>query len=251
MSEKEEVEITELEPVDIEKPMIIEGIPDVGLAGTIAVSHLLDQIEFKHIGTVESDLLPPVMVIHDSKPVHPVRLYSRDNLILLFSEIAIPPVAINPFTKTLVNWFREQNADLVISLSGIPTQNRMDIEELSGFGVGNDDEARGMLKRNEIEFLEEGFISGVYALMLRECTKNNISALSILAQCFPAYPDPGAAAEVLKLLDRILNLGIDVEELLRKSDEVKIKARDLMKQTKSSIADMQKGMESEVPMMYG
>jgi hypothetical protein len=44
--------------------------------------------------------------------------------------------------------------------------------------------------------------------------------------------------------------GIDVGQLLENSEEIKLKARDLMQQTALSSSEMQKGMEQDMPIMY-
>ena len=64
------------------------------------------------------------------------------------------------------------------------------------------------------------------------------------------YPDPGAAASVIGSLDKFLQLGIDVGELMEKEEEIKLKARDLMRQTALSASEMQKSAEQDMPFMY-
>ena len=64
------------------------------------------------------------------------------------------------------------------------------------------------------------------------------------------YPDPGDAASAIESLDKFLKLGIDVKELLEKGEEIKLKARDLMRQTALSAPKMQKGVEQDMPIMY-
>ncbi|HID19656.1 MAG TPA: hypothetical protein EYP28_01765, partial [Methanophagales archaeon] len=78
----------------------------------------------------------------------------------------------------------------------------------------------------------------------------DLNAISLLAQCFPVYPDPGAAASAIESLEKFLKFGIDVGELLEKGEEIKLKARDLMRQTALSAPEMQKGVEQDMPIMY-
>ncbi|MHC1567306.1 MAG: proteasome assembly chaperone family protein [Candidatus Syntropharchaeia archaeon] len=246
-----EIAIVEKKGIKIKNPVIVEGLPDVGLVGAIAASHLVIQLELDQIGYIESGLFPPAMVIHKGELQHPVRIYGDENLIVLVSEIPMPVDAIYPLAESLTEWSHEKNPEMIISLNGLPVPNRMDIDEPSVFGVGNNEEAKKKLEEKNIEFLEEGFISGIYALVLRECSKKGIAAISLLSQCFPLYPDPGAAASALLSLDKFLNRNIDVKMLLDQAEEIKIKARDLMKQTAMSMPGMQKGMEQEIPIMYG
>jgi len=69
----------------------------------------------------------------------------------------------------------------------------------------------------------------------------------LLAQSYPSYPDPGAAASILKILNKMIELDVDVKALLEQAEDVKINYRTLMEQTNAS---MQKENKVEVPTMY-
>ncbi|HEX59972.1 MAG TPA: proteasome assembly chaperone family protein [Methanomicrobia archaeon] len=246
-----EVRVVEEEEVKFEKPVVVEGLPDVGLVGTIAVSYLVDKLEFREIGYVESELFPPLMVVHDGELKNPVRIYGSDTGVLaILSEVAIPPAAVYPLTRALTDWFKERGVGLMVSITGLPVPNRIEIEEPEVVGIGNSKDAIARLKEKGIEVMLEGFIVGTYAVMLKECQKRGVPAVSLLAQCFPVYPDPGAAAAALRTLERLIGLEIELGELLEKAEEIKLKARDLMRQTSTSLAEMQKNMEQDLPIMY-
>ncbi len=250
MEMEEVVRIAEEEGVVHKNPIVIEGLPDVGLVGTIAASYIVEKANYKEIGYIESDLFPPVMVVHEGKLKNPVRIYGNEGVVIVLSEVAIPPGAVYPLTRALADWFKEIGAELVIPITGLPVGNRIDISKPGVFAVGNSEEAVKELEGKQMELLEEGFIAGPYAIMLRECGKRKMNAISLLAQCFPVYPDPGAAASVIESLEKFLKLGIDVNELLERGEEIKLKARDLMRQTALSAPEMQKGVEQDMPIMY-
>ncbi len=245
-----EIKIVEKEGLKIDSPIIIEGFPDVGLVGTIASLHLIDQLGLNEIAHIESPIFPPVMVLHKGILTEPVRIFGNQNILLVTSEIALPPSAIYDLANKLADWFKEKNAKLVISLTGIPVQDRMEIDTPIVFGVGNSKDALNIIKKNGIETMEEGFIAGIYALLLKECSRRNIPAIAILAQSFLNYPDPGAAASAISSLNKILNMNVDVKPLLERADEIRVKARDLMKQTQGAMGAMRKTLETEIPMMY-
>ncbi|MGQ9469644.1 MAG: proteasome assembly chaperone family protein [Nitrososphaerales archaeon] len=245
-----EIKIVEREGIKIDSPFVIEGFPDVGLVGAIASSHLIDRLGLKEIAYIESSIFPPVMVLHEGILTEPVRIFGDKNIIIVTSEIAIPPNAIYGLANTLAEWFKEKKARLVISLTGIPVQNRMEIDTPMVFGVGNSKDTLSLLKMNEIETMEEGFIAGIYALLLKECLKRNIPAIAILTQSFLNYPDPGAAASAISSLNKILKMNVDVKPLIEKADEIRVKARDLMKQTQGAMGAMKKPLETQIPMMY-
>lgn len=245
-----EIKIVEKEGIKVTSPVVIEGFPDIGLVGAIAVSHIVDQLNLNEVAYIESPFFPPVMVLHKGILTEPVRIFGNENILLVTSEIAIPPNLIYDLVRVLADWFKGKKAKLVISLTGIPVQDRMEIDNPMVFGIGNSDDALNIIKKNKIETMEEGFIAGIYALLLKECSKRNIPAIAILAQSFLNYPDPGAAASAILSLNKILNMDVDVKPLLERADEIRIKARDLMKQTQGAMGAMKKPIETQIPMMY-
>jgi len=246
----EEIKIVERDGVKFSNPIVVDGLPDVGLVGTIAATHMVETLGLEEVAHFESDLFPPILVMHKGVLTDPVRILGNERLLVVTSEIAIPPIAIYPLARELVDWISAKGARLVVSLTGFPEQNRLDIDKPMVFGVGNTEETMNLLKENKIDVINEGFIAGIYALIMKYCMHRKVPAITLMAQSFPNYPDPGAAASVLQALNTMLGLNVSVDSLLEKADEIKIKGRDLMRQTRSSMAHVGKMSEQEIPLMY-
>lgn len=116
------------------------------------------------------------------------------------------------------------------------------------FGAGSRPEALKLMQDKGVEVLGEGYMVGPQAIMLRRCARMGIPALALLAQCFYNYPDPEAAAEILKGLGNITDIKVDVSKLLEKGEEIRLKARDVMKRTQQEMTKMKKGQEYDIPM---
>jgi len=155
----EKVRIVEKRDVKHKNPIVVEGLPDVGLVGTIAASYIVERMGYKEIGYIESDLFPPVMVVHEGKSKNPLRIYGDEGVVVVLSEVAIPVGAVYPLTEALADWVKEIDSKLVISMTGLPATNRIDIEKPEVFAVGNSEEALNGLKDKQMELLEEGFIA--------------------------------------------------------------------------------------------
>jgi len=246
----EEMKIVERDGVKFSNPVVVEGLPDIGLVGTIAATHMVEMLGLEEVAHFESKLFPPIMVMHRGVLTDPIRILGNEKLLVVTSEIAIPPTAIYPLASVLVDWLSAKGARLVVSLTGFPEQNRLDIDKPLVFGVGNMEQSVTLLKENGVEVMTEGFIAGIYALIMKYCMVKKIPAITLMAQAFPNYPDPGAAASVLQVLNNMLGLNVSVDSLLEKADEIKIKGRDLMRQTRSSLERVGKMSEQEIPLMY-
>ncbi|MCW4034920.1 MAG: proteasome assembly chaperone family protein, partial [Candidatus Bathyarchaeota archaeon] len=60
--------------------------------------------------------------------------------------------------------------------------------------------------------------------------------------------DPEAAAVVLKEFSKISNVTVDVSKLLEKGEEIRLKARDIMKRTQQEMTRMKKDQEYDLPL---
>jgi uncharacterized protein len=229
---------------------LINGLPDVGLVGLVAASHVVSSLKMQEVGSVESDLFPPMIVLHDGLPKSPIRIFANESLVVILAETAIPASLTRSLADAIVNWAASRNVEMVVSIGGMAVQNRQDLDVPKVFAALSDKSLQKRLAE-AAEVLEEGYIVGAYALILRKCAEINLPAITLLTQSFYNYPDPEAAAAALNALNKILGLKVDVSDLLQKGEEIRLKARDVMKRTQAEMARMGKSQEYEVPALYG
>jgi uncharacterized protein len=228
--------------------VMLQGLPDVGLVGLIAISYIISQLNLAEMAYVESDLLPPIVVLHDGLPHASIRIFGKNNLIALISETPIPAKAVQTIIRAIVEWSQTKKVNMTISLGGMPTPNRQNIEKPKVFGAASNASILDMLQKKGIEVLKEGFMVGPQALVMRYCAERNISAVALLAQSFDNYPDPEAAAETIKELNKIVEVPVNVSELLENGEEIRLRARDIMKRTQPEMARMRKSQEYDLPL---
>jgi len=56
MNPSDDIIIIETKKIDVDNPIVLEGVPDMGLVGSIAVSHLIQEQNFEDVGYIKSDL---------------------------------------------------------------------------------------------------------------------------------------------------------------------------------------------------
>lgn len=243
----QEVQIIERKDVPHDAIMLY-GFPDVGLVGVIAASHLISELNLTEVAYVDSRLLPPLIVLHEGLPHSSIRILGNHNVLLAVSETAISADIIYPIMHGLIDWGRSKKAKMMISMSGIPIQDRQDIDQLKVFAAASSREILKTVQDKGIEVLKEGYMVGPQAIAMQYCASRGVPAITLLAQCFFKYPDPEAAAEVLKELTNLTGIRVDVSKLLEKGEEIRLKARDVMKRTQQELSKMKKTQEYDIPL---
>ncbi len=104
------VSIIETAEIKTKNPVIVCGLPDVGLVGIIAISHIIKGLDMKEVAHIDSEIFPPVVVFHHGIPTYPLRIYQKDDLLALFSETALSPESISPLSKAIVEWAKDKGA---------------------------------------------------------------------------------------------------------------------------------------------
>ena len=223
------------------------GFPDVGLVGVIAASHLMEELNLAEVAYMDSKLLPPLIVLHNGLPHSSIRIFGNHNILLAVSEMPLAADVIYPVIDALIDWGKAKKVKMMVSLSGIPIQDRQDAKELKVFAAASTPEMLKMVQDKGIEALLEGYLVGPQAIMLMRCAQIGLPAMTLLAQCFVNYPDPEAAAEVLKGLAKVTGIKVDIAKLLEKGEEIRLKARDVMKRTQEEMSKMKKTQEYDIP----
>ena len=83
---------------------MLQGLPDVGLVGLIAISYLISELNLEEIAYMDSGLLPPVVVLHEGLPHAPLRIYGNKKFVAVISDLVIPAPALHVVMRTLVDW---------------------------------------------------------------------------------------------------------------------------------------------------
>ncbi|MFN4336825.1 MAG: proteasome assembly chaperone family protein [Candidatus Nitrosocaldus sp.] len=232
------MKVVEYDGRRMESPYIFIGLPDVGLVGSIAVSYIIDNVKMEEIGHVESDIFPPILLVRNGKVKNPIRLYSSErNMIALISEMPIHHSILQEFATSIADWFKRISPRLVINITGIPVQNRLNIDKPKVFYIATDEHISSLMRSTQATVFEEGLIFGIYAAILKACMSRDIPTLTLFTQSHLNFPDPFASIEALEVLNKALNISIDLDALREEAEMIRIKSRELMKQTENMLVE--------------
>ena len=225
--------------VQLTDPTLVEGLPGVGLVGKITVDHLVETFDMVHYGNVLCESLPRVAVYEqdDRRLSPPVRLYAdpdRD-LLALQSDVPIAPPAAAEFATCVSSWQREHSAT-PIYLSGMPVEKDEDTPSMYGVAAGDGGE---LLDAAGIEQPSEaGLVSGPTGALLHESIVNDLTAVGLVVESDPQFPDPEAARVLLKEgIEPLTDISIDLSELVDHAEEIRKAKEQLAKRMQEGSAE--------------
>jgi len=245
-------EIVELVEQSKGKKHAVIALPDAGLVGTIAGMHLVQALNLRLVGYIDTDVMPPVAVIHNRKARPPIQLYANDDFLLIVSEIPLPVEAMRPVSTAILQYLQELKPKSITALGGsaLPPALRTQIETPEVYAVATTETEYDRVYDKKIKFLDEGIVAGSYAIILLEAQRQKIPITYVMAQSFLNIPDPGAAAETIKTLSTLVDIPIPTNELIEGAEEVRVRVRDLMNQTSTSMQASGKDQEFQIPAFY-
>ena len=220
---------------------IIEGFPGFGLIGTITTEFLLDTLKAELIGTIRDDHIPSMVAIHEGQVVHPIGIFysKKENLVIVHIIASLRGVEWK-LADAIVEIAQKLKAKEIISLEGVASQSQ-DIPKC--FYYASAPQNAGRFKKVGINPLKEGIIIGVTGALLVE---DQVPVSCIFAETHSGMPDSKAAADIIKVLDKYLNLKLDPKPLLEQAEKFEQKIKDIMVKGKEATVEEEKKRMSYV-----
>jgi uncharacterized protein len=155
--------------------------------------------------------------------IHPFRVYSADGIVLFLSDFIIPPAVAYDMANAIVDWAGKNNSKEIITFNSIVVR-----EKTGGVaGAANSEDTLKHLGDKEIPILPFGNINGLSGTLLTRSSVKNIPASCLFAEVLNQYPDPRAAASVVDVLNKMLNININAEPLLKEAEEIESRLKEL------------------------
>ena len=207
------------------EPIIIEGFPGFGFVSTIVTEYLIKHLDAKPIGRIVSDKLLPIAAIHKANIIYPLEIFYDKKTNIMIVQAVTPVEGMEwRLADAIIELAKEVNAKEVISLEGVASTREIAKHEV--FFYSNSEERKNALEGINIKPLEEGIILGVTGALLLKAREITLSCLFVETQA--EIPDNRAAAELVKILDKYLNLTIDYKPLIKQAEAVEAKLKSLI-----------------------
>lgn len=246
------INIKFIKNVDMKGNTLMEGFPGAGLVGPMTISYMIEKLNLNYIGYIESNMFPPLISIHKSKPLPPIRLYhsEKGKFLCVFSEFSIPTDLTYEMTDKLMELIKTKEFDGVLSIGGMPIKEMNEKYLNNIFCIASDKEIMEKAIKNGLKPISEGLSTGISALLMVRCAREGISNVDVLVPVVGNITDPKYAELAIESINKLLNLDIDIKELKKEAEIVEKKIKELIQKGKESHQNYKNASDSTGPSMY-
>ncbi|UXD21663.1 hypothetical protein IPA_06465 [Ignicoccus pacificus DSM 13166] len=230
-----------------ERPLkyLVVGFHDVGLVGIIATKHLIESLGMEEVGGIDIPSELPIAPIRDGLAKFPITIYKKDQWAVFYPEVPLPPTVLFPIAQAIMDYAARMGVERIISLTGLANPNRLRVKPSLHWIIGDEEiEEKEKLER-EGKPLKDGVLYGPTALLLKFSKTRGIPVVALLADAFPEFPDPGAAATVLEGLSKVYGISVDTKKLIEDAEKIKARLQEMARQAMTVMKE-----SGARPMMY-
>lgn len=244
----------------LKNPVLIAGFPGPGLVGSISVNYLIEKLQMKQIGCVESEFIIPGVIYYDGRLRHPFRLYSNQegSLCVLVCEAPILIRGISSVLNLVMKWCNNNNVQEVLVLGGFSRPGLDDskrepyiFSSINEYNVQKTSFDRKIITT----YLEPTtFIGGIPGGLLSSSLANNIPCTALFIPSRDDLPDAEGAAIIIDEINKITKdekLKVDTAQLRQEGENLKKRMLEFIESLRKEVSRVQKASGEAEPIIYG
>jgi uncharacterized protein (TIGR00162 family) len=227
----DDVHIRWIEKVQLNDPVLVEGLPGVGNVGKLAADYLKEKLDAKPLATIYSKFFPPQVYVNEdglTRLVSQELSYrraagpkERDLLLLGGDYQGITPEGQYELTERVLSVAHSLGAKELYTLAGF-AQGRV-IETPRVLGAATSPERVEAMKKFGVVFSRNdpgGGLIGASGLFLGLGRLYDMHGVCLMGETSGYFVDPRSAEAVLRVLTKILAIEVDFSDLEAKAKEI-------------------------------
>lgn len=233
--------VLEKRKIKMKDPMMITGLPGIGLVGQVVCKYLISKMNGKKVADVYSPHFPHQVLMTRKGAIRPIKnmLYhvkaAKHDLILLVGDVqAITSEGQYEVAGKILDYAQKQGVKQVISIGGYSTGKLNDKRKV--FGVVTHKDMIPGLKKVGIVFGEaKGAIVGAAGLLPALAKVQGMKGACIMGETHGSYVDASSARNVINVLEKLVGFSVDLSDLEKQAKEgekiIKKIEEEMQKQT--------------------
>ena len=218
-------------------PTLVIGFPGFGMAGSIALQHLIEHSKPEPIGHLSlHDAATTFLAIHEGRPIWPVSTYYDEGRSIVYIHALIPLPNDSETSDELFSVIEQIDPARIVVLESIGSME----DGHRTFSYTIDERASHGLSLPEP--LKEGVVLGTSAEIYSRYPDRTVG---IFSEANVSIPDSEAAAQLLETLNGLFDLGMDATALRELSKVFEERVKRILKESKNA-----KSMTEKNQMFY-
>lgn len=253
---KMETAVKEKVKVKLKSPVLIEGLPGLGMVGKIAAKYLIRELKAEKLAELYSPHFPYYVVVNKKGSVRLLRgeFYfwknktGKNDLILMTGDSQAQTIEGQyGVSDSILDFAESHGVKTLLTLGGY----RREAKGKPGVVVvsTNPELLNKASQAGAVVSPAGNPIVGTAGLLLGLAEFRNIDALCLLGETRGYLPDPKAAKSILEVLQKTLGIKFDLSGLdkeIAKSAEIMKKMQKIEKQRETYARKMRKAEEEKI-----
>lgn len=242
--------IKERAPIELRNPVLIEGLPGLGMVGRIATKYLIKQLKAEPSAHLYSPHFPYYVRVNSKGNVRLLRgvfYYWKNprgtNDIILFTGDSQAQTIEGQYeiAACIIDFAEKKGVNLAVTLGGYRKETQ-GVPRVIAVSTSQEWLEKA-LKAEAIQSPSGSPIVGIAGLLVGMARFKNIDALCLLGETRGYLSDPRAAKSVLNVLCKILGLNVDLSGLdleIEKAERILEKMRQIERKRESYVEQLRK-----------
>ncbi len=229
--------IRERAPINANNPVLIEGLPGLGLVGKIAIRYLIKQLKAQKVAYLYSPHFPYFVLVNSKGNVRLLRgafYYAKSaagqNDVFLFTGDSQSQTIEGQYDRAekMLSYAKKQGVQTIATIGGY----RMETEGKPKVVVAGTNQQildRALAAGATVSSTGNPIV-GTAGLILGLAKFKNIDALCMLGETRGYLPDPLAARSVIEVLKKMFNLNVDlagIDEEIHKAERMVVRLQKI------------------------
>ena len=248
--------IEELKKVELKNPILIAGLPGLGMVGSIATKYLVKQLKAEKLGTMYSPHFPYHVIVNKKGGVRLLRgeffiwknEAGKNDVIFLTGDSQAQTIEGQfEVANAILDFAEEKNVKTVITIGGYRNEFEGKPKIVA---VSTRPELFEQAKKAKALPSEAGTpIVGTAGLLLGLAKFRNLESLCLLGETKGYLPDPKTAKSIIEVLQKMLEITVDVTGLdkdIEKSKQILGRMQDIEKRREKYMQNIKKVEEEKI-----
>jgi|TARA_B100001750_G_C15519078_1_gene609867 uncharacterized protein len=231
-----EIHIKEINAINIEDGVIVNGFPSSGMTSAIATESLINTSKFELGGIIDSEKFPPISIIKNGLPNYPARIFVNNDLkVAVFSSYLTLDVTLHrSAARLMLDWAKEKKSSIILSSVTVKGTTGTKI-----FGVASTGNARGKLVSAGITIVENATVPGISGVLLNEGMLRGQDVIVLLVSSDKEFPDFQATSNLCNSLSKLVpGVSCNLDKIEKESKIIEQQIRQAENDTKDLTDNM-------------